>query len=123
MEKVVLPKVTAEDPSVERTMGVHSITCTAHVAHGVDPPGVGMDHHGPDSKGDQRHKRHRPDGDTVEGGGGADRNSPPYQPTDAQHPPWVQVRKRYRDGYNGVKALQVDFQNRPGPPLPGIPGP
>ena len=68
-----------------------------------------------------RHKRHKPDGDPVEGGGGTDLQSHLRHPTDVQRPPRVQVRKRYGYGYNGVKARSGACQNRPGPPLPGIP--
>ena len=77
---------------------------------------------GPDSKGYHQQKRHQPAGDTVEGGGGADRHLPPRHPTDARRPPRVQGRKRVRDDYNGVKARPGAFQNIPESPLPGIPG-
>ena len=63
-----------------------------------------MDDTGPDSEGDYQHKRHRPTGEPVEGGGGTDRNLPPRQPKGAQRTPQVKVRKRDGDGYNGVKA-------------------
>ena len=51
---------------------VHIVTKpgTAHMAHGGDPPGVGMNNPGPDSEGDHQHKSNRPAGDPVEGGGG-----------------------------------------------------
>ena len=81
-----------------------------------------MENPGPDSKGDHRHKRHRPAGDTVEGGGGAYGHSPLRQTTDARRPPQVQVRNRDGDGYNGVKPRPGFLQNRPVPPLLGIPG-
>ena len=94
-----------------------------HVAHRGDPPGVGMDGPGPDSKGDHRHKMYRLVRDPVEGGGGADRHSPLHQPADARHPSRVQGKKRDRYGYNGAKSCPGARQYRPGPPLPGIPGP
>ena len=80
-----------------------------------------MDDPGTDSEGDHQHKKHRPAGYPVEGGGGADRHSPPCQPTDAQRPPRVQVQKRDWGGYNGVKARPGACHKRLGPPLPGIP--
>ena len=82
-----------------------------------------MDDPGPDSEGDPQQKRHRPAGGTVESGGGADQHAPPRQPIDAQRPPRVQGRKRNGGVYNGVKDCPRAFQNRPVPPLPGIPGP
>ena len=72
-----------------------------------------MDNPGPDSEEENQHKRHRPSGYTVEGGGGSDRHSPPFQPTDAQLPPRVQGRKRGRGGYNGVKYCSGADQHRP----------
>ena len=77
---------------------VHHMWCT-----GGDPPGFGMDNTDPDSKGYHQHQRHLPVRDPVEGGVGADRHSPLRNPSDARCPPWVQVRKRYREGYNGAK--------------------
>ena len=71
MAKVGLSRGTVEEPTVEETLGVPGRPSTAHVAHGGYPPGVGMGDPGPDSEGDHRQKRHRPYGDTVEGGGGA----------------------------------------------------
>ena len=59
----------------------------------------------------------------MEGGVGADRHSPPLQPTDARRPPRFQGRKRGVDGCNGVKACSGSGQHRPGPPLFGTPGP
>ena len=75
------------------------------MTHGGYPPGVGMDDTGTDSEGDHQHKKHNLDGDTVEGGGGADKHLTPRQPTDSRRPPRVQGQKRDGYGYNGVKAL------------------
>ena len=83
-------------------MDVPGRPSTAHMAHGVDTPGVGMEDPGTDSKGNHQHKRHRTVRYHVEGGGGADGHLPPRQPTDSQHPPRVQNRKKDRDGYHGV---------------------
>ena len=104
-------------------MGVPGRPSTEHVAQGINLPGSGMDNLFPSSKGDHRHKRHLPDGDTVECIGGADQYSPPRQPTDAQLTPRVQGWKRYRDGYNVVKDRPGACQHIPGPYLTGIPGP
>ena len=100
MAKGGLPRGTVKDPPAEVTLGVPGRPGTAHVAHGGDPPSVGMDDPGPGSEGDHQHKRYRTAGYLVEGGGGADRHLPPCHPRDARRPPRVQDRKRYGDGYN-----------------------
>ena len=53
-----------------------------------------MDGPGNNSKGDHRHTRHQPVRYPVEGGGVANRHSPPRQPEDARRPPWVWCQKR-----------------------------
>ena len=53
-------------------MDVPDRPSTAHVAHGEDPLGVGMDDPGPDTNGDHWHNRHSPVRETVEIGGGTD---------------------------------------------------
>ena len=68
-------------------MDVPGRPSTAHVAHGGDPPGVGMENPGPYSEGNHQHKRHRPTGDPVEGDGDTDQQSPLCQPTDVRRPP------------------------------------
>ena len=80
-----IPQGTVKEPPVERAMDVTGRPITENVAHRGDPLGVGMGYHGPNFKKGNRHKRHRPVRDHVEGGGGADRNSPPHQPVDAHH--------------------------------------
>ena len=96
---------------------------TAHVAHGGDTTGVGMNCPVPDSKRDHQHTGHWPAIDPVEGGGGADRHLYMRKPPDAQRLTWVQVQKSDGDGYNGVKSRSRARQHRPIPPIPSLPGP
>ena len=117
------PCGAVKDPPIEGALAVTGRHSTAHVAHGVGYPGAGMDGPGNNSKGYHQHTRHQHVIDPVEGGGGADPQSPPRQPADAQRPPWFQRHNRDRDSYNGVKARPGYLQNRPRPPLHGIPGP
>ena len=93
-----------KDPPAEGALAVPGKHSTSHMVHEGDPSGSGMDGPGPNSKRDYQHKSHHTVRDPVEGGGGSDIHLPLRQPADAQHPPWFQGRKRYRDKYNEVKA-------------------
>ena len=104
MSTVGIPRGTVKDLPAEGAVGVPGRPVTSHVEHGGDPPVFGMDNPGTYSEGGHQHKRHRPFGDPVEGGGGSDRHSPLRQTTDARRNIGVQGRKKYGDGYNGVKA-------------------
>ena len=120
METGGVPQGTVEYPLTEGALYVPGRQSIANVEHGGDNPGDGMDGPGPNSKGYHRDMRHRTVRDPMEGGRGPDQHSPPRQPVDARHPTMGQVRKRYRDGYNGVKACLGVCHNRPRPPIHGI---
>ena len=60
-------------PNTEGALDVPGRLSTAHVAHGGDTQGYGMDSPGPNSKGDHLHTRHWPIRYPVEGVGVADR--------------------------------------------------
>ena len=66
-----IPWGTVEDLPAEVVMDVPVRPNTAHVAHGGDAPGVGMNNSGPDSKGDHWHKRGQHVRYPLEGGGDA----------------------------------------------------
>ena len=69
------------------------------------------------------HTGHQPARDPVEGGGGADKHPSTSKPPYARRLTQVQGRKSDGDGYNGVESRSRARQNRPVPPLTGLPGP
>ena len=67
-----VPWGAVEEPPTEGLLAVSGRHCTAHVEHGGDPIGAGIDCPGPNSKRDHQHMGYRPARDPVEGGGGID---------------------------------------------------
>ena len=59
----------------------------------------------------------------MEGGRGADRHPSMCKPPFTRRLTGVHGGKRDREGYSVVGAFSRAYQNRPRPPLPGIPGP
>ena len=69
-----------EDPPTDGAMAVSGRHCTAHVAHGGDNTGVGMDCCGLNSKRYHQQMRLRSARNPVEGDGGADRHPSMCEP-------------------------------------------
>ena len=104
-------------PPVDGALAVSGRYCTAHVAHGGYTKGVGMECPGPNSNREHRHMGHRPDKETMEGGGVADRHPSTCEPPTARRLKRVQGQKRYRDRYNEFEYISIVFHHRPRPPL------
>ena len=82
--------------------GIH---CTAHVAHGGDPIGAGMNCPSPNSKRDHQHTGNRTARDPVEGGGCADIHLSTHNSPVELRLTWIQGRKRDGDSYNGIEDI------------------
>ena len=76
-------------PPAEGALAVTGRHSTAHMVHGGDPPGDGMEVPGYNSKGNHQHKSNLPVRDHVDGGGSAYQHLPLRHSSDERCPPWI----------------------------------